>query len=231
MLKKTNRRSWWALPAALSLLLMAAAPHQNDKKGSVIDEALAKAYPGAKIERVTCVLTPEQRKKVGKLGAQDGYPRKTTFAYLAKKDGKVVGTAFFDSHVVRTKRETLMLLVSPEGALAGVETLAFKEPPEYMAQDSFFRALKGRRQGRDLQLGRGLDGTTGATLTCAAVAKAGRRVLGLHAVLGKKVGRSTVGDEPKPTPKPSPKPPKKDPSQGKTRPEITPSGAARTRGL
>lgn len=161
----------------------------GDKKPSVIDRALEKAFPKAEIERVTCVLTPKQRERVGKLGDQSGFPRKTTFAYVAKRKGKVIGTAFFDSHVVRTKRETLMVLVAPDGQLLGVETIAFLEPEEYVAQDSFYDSLKGRGQGRALQLGRGLDGTTGATLTCRAVAEASRRVLGLHEVLGKKVGR------------------------------------------
>jgi hypothetical protein len=181
----------------LSSLLLAGGAAAGKKKPSVIDTALEAAYPGAKIERVTCVLTPKQREKVGKLGGQSAYPRKTTFAYVAKKDGKVLGTAFFDSHVVRTKRETLMLLVAPDGKLAGSKILAFQEPPEYIAQDSFYDSLKGRAQGRPLQLGRGLDGTTGATMTCAAVADAARRVLGLHEVLAAKVGRIEAPETPK----------------------------------
>lgn len=184
----------WVLTAAI---LLAGATAADKKKPSVIDTALEAAYPGAKIERVTCVLTPKQRERVGKLGGQSAYPRKTTFAYIAKKDGKVLGTAFFDSHVVRTKRETLMLMVAPDGTLAGSKILAFQEPPEYIAQDSFYDSLAGRAQGRALQLGRGLDGTTGATMTCAAVADAARRVLGLHEVLAEKVGRAPKREKPK----------------------------------
>ena len=65
----------------------------------------------------------------------------------------------------------------------------FQEPPEWLAQDSFYDSLAGRGQGRALILGRGLDGTTGATLTCRAVADASRRVLALHEVGGERVGR------------------------------------------
>ena len=182
------------LLTALAVLLsspLTDASAAGKKKPSVIDVALGAAYPGAKIERVTCVLTPEQRAQIGKLGDQSAYPRKTTFAYVAKKDGKVLGTAFFDSHVIRTKRETLMLMVAPDGTLAGSKIIAFQEPREYIAQDSFYDSLSGRAQGRALQLGRGLDGTTGATMTCNAVAIAARRVLGLHEVLAAKVGRTT----------------------------------------
>ena len=195
-----SRFSFVAACAAVFALggLLSLGGASDDKKPSVIDQALEEAFPGAEIERVTCVLTVEQRKRVGKLGGQSEYPRKTTFAYVARKDGVVIGTAFFDSHVVRTKRETLMLTVAPDGALRGTRTIAFQEPPEYVAQDSFYDSLKGRRQGKELQLGRGLDGTTGATLTCRAVAEAARRVLGLHEVLGEKVGRDS--EEPKERP-------------------------------
>ncbi|QDV08324.1 hypothetical protein Poly30_38620 [Planctomycetes bacterium Poly30] len=188
MHSKTFSRKACAAVFVLGWLLSFAAMG-DDKKPSAIDEALEGAFPGAEIERVTCVLTPKQRERVGKLGGQSDYPRKTTFAYVAKKDGVVLGTAFFDSHKVRTKRETLMLVVAPDGSLQSSVTIAFQEPPEYVAQDSFYASLKGRRQGKELQLGRGLDGTTGATLTCRAVAEAARRVLGLHEVLGEKVGR------------------------------------------
>ena len=75
-------------------------------------------------------LSEAERKKVGKLGSQRAPRKSTTFAYVARKDGKVVGTAFFDSHIVRTKQETLMVVVTPEGKVADVETIVFQEPPE-----------------------------------------------------------------------------------------------------
>ena len=157
---------------------------------SVIDEALERAFPGCTVERVICRLGDEERARVNELASQKKFSKKTTFAYIARKEGKVVGTAFFDSHVVRSKRETLMLAVDPDGKLRGVDTVAFNEPPEYLAPDAFYESLKGRSQGRPLILGRGLDGTTGATLTCRAVADASRRALALHEVLGEKVGRA-----------------------------------------
>lgn len=173
-----------ALLAALVLVSGGAV----QKKPSLIDKSLAAAFPGAKIERVTCKLTAKQLGRVGEIAGQKAPKKATTFAYVARRKGKVVGTAFFDAHKVRTKTETLMVAVSPAGEVLAVDTVVFREPPEYIAQDRFYESLKGRKQGRPLQLGRGLDGTTGATLTCRAVADASRRVLALHEVLGTKVG-------------------------------------------
>ncbi len=176
--------------ALLAVFFVLAGPAPAEKKKpSLIDVAVAKAFPGAKVERVCMRLSETELEKVGKLASQRAPKKSTTFAYVARKEGKVVGTAFFDSHIVRTKRETLMVVVTPAGKVADVETIVFQEPPEWLAQDAFYESLPGRGQGRALILGRGLDGTTGATLTCRAVADASRRVLALHEVGGERVGR------------------------------------------
>jgi len=193
-------------------LLVSFAAAGDDSKPSRIDAALAIAFPGCEVERVTCTLDEKQREAVAKLASQKEFTKASTFAYVARKDGKVVGTAFFDSHVVRTKRESLLIAVDPAGRVLRVDTIVFQEPPEYVAQEAFYTSLEGRAQGRELQLGRGLDGTTGATLTCRAVADAARRVLAVHSVLGEKVGAQP---QPKPKPKPEPKP-KPKPQRGET---------------
>lgn len=174
--------------ALLAGLFLVSGASPQKKGPSLIDKSLAAAFPGAEIERVTCKLSAKQLERVGDIADQKAPKKTTTFAYVARRKGKVVGTAFFDAHKVRTKTETLMVAVSPGGEVLAVDTVVFREPPEYIAQDRFYGSLKGRRQGRALQLGRGLDGTTGATLTCRAVADASRRVLALHEVLGTKVG-------------------------------------------
>lgn len=183
------------IPLALTAVALSFDSAWSRGGSEVIDQALERAFPGCAIERVVCRLGDPERAKVNKLADQKKFRKKTTFAYVARRDGAVVGTAFFDSHVVRSKRETLMVAVEPDGELRCVDTVAFAEPPEYLAQDAFYDSLKGRGQGRPLTLGRGLDGTTGATLTCRAVANACRRALALHEVLGAKVGRAKAGEK------------------------------------
>lgn len=181
------------IPLALTAMALSFDSAWSRGGSEVIDQALERAFPGCTIERVVCRLGDPERAKVNELADQKKFRKKTTFAYVARRKGEIVGTAFFDSHVVRSKRETLMVAVNPGGDLRCVDTVAFAEPPEYLAQDAFYDSLKGREQGRPLTLGRGLDGTTGATLTCRAVANASRRALALHEVLGTKVGRAKAG--------------------------------------
>lgn len=177
------------IPIALTAIALSFDSAWSRGGSEVIDHALERAFPGCTIDRVVCRLGEVERAEVNELADQKKFRKKTTFAYVARFEGKVVGTAFFDSHIVRSKRETLMVAVNPAGDLRCVDTVAFAEPPEYLAQDAFYDSLKGRGQGRPLTLGRGLDGTTGATLTCRAVANASRRALALHEVLGERVGR------------------------------------------
>ena len=185
-----------SLVAATLLVSFVSLDSAWSRGGSeLIDKALERAFPKCTIERIVCRLGDDERAKVNEISEQKKFSKKTTFAYVARREGKVVGTAFFDSHVVRSKRETLMVAINPDGTVRAVETVVFNEPPEYLAQDAFYESLSGRGQGRPLTLGRGLDSTTGATLTCRAVANAARRTLALHEVLGEKVGREKPAEK------------------------------------
>ena len=66
-------------------------------------QALASAFPaGAKITRQTFFLTKEQ-------SASIGVKEQLVIRYVGELDRKVVGYAYFDTHVVRTLPETVMI--------------------------------------------------------------------------------------------------------------------------
>jgi Na+-translocating ferredoxin:NAD+ oxidoreductase RnfG subunit len=146
------------------------------------ERALAEAFPGASIERRDAFLTELQSKRLEELAGTPPQSRVVPY-YVATKDGKPVGTAFFDTHLVRTLPETLMIVVDPAGAVMKAEVLSFDEPPEYLPKRRWFDLFGKRRLDRDLAAGRGIPAVTGATLTSRAVAEAVRRALALHAVL------------------------------------------------
>ena len=64
--------------------------------------------------------------------------------YVGKENGKVLGYAAIETENVRTKPETLMIVLTPEGELRNVYMLAFHEPPEYMPPERWFDLLKNR---------------------------------------------------------------------------------------
>ena len=103
--------------------------------------------------------------------------------YVATRDGKVVGTAYFDAHKVRTKRQTLMIVVGLDHRIERIELLAFAEPEDYVPRGNWYGQFIGKRLDDELSMKRGIRGVTGATLTARATTAAARRVLALHEVV------------------------------------------------
>jgi len=148
----------------------------------LVDEALALAFPDCEISRGTVYLTEAQR---GRIEALAGSKLESGIAhpYVALRGGELVGTAFVDVHKVRTLRETLFVVVSPQGEVKRLEVLAFAEPLDYLPRGNWYGQFKGKLLNDDLNLDRGIRGVTGATLTARATTQAVRRCLALHEVL------------------------------------------------
>lgn len=146
------------------------------------EEALSTAFPGATIKQSMIFLTAEEQKEASRLA---GIPVSSALVaqYSASRDGKNAGAAYLDTHVVRTKKESLLLIVNPEGKLMRVEVVAFLEPPEYMPPDIWYRQFDGRALNDEMQLKRSIHPVTGATLTARATTEAVRKALAIDQVL------------------------------------------------
>lgn len=145
-------------------------------------EALGIAFEGCAVERLAFYLTDEEKARATRLAGEE-CEASAVFAYVGRKDGKLAGTAYFDVHRVRTRREVLMIVVSPSGAIRRVEVLAFAEPLEYLARPSFYAQFVEKKLDPELQLKASIRGVIGATLTSQATTQAARRILALHKVL------------------------------------------------
>jgi transcriptional regulator of nitric oxide reductase len=64
--------------------------------------------------------------------------------YVGKDQDKLLGYAAIETSTVRTKPETLMIVLTPDGELRNVYMLAFHEPPEYQPPDRWFEKLYKR---------------------------------------------------------------------------------------
>ena len=147
------------------------------------EQALARAFPPPAVtERKTYFLTDAEREKASRL-AKAKIDSSLVVAYVGRGPKGLVGTAYFDTHTVRTMPETILVTVKPEGNVGGVEVVAFGEPEDYLPRPRWLRLFGGRRLDADLAVGRGLAHVTGATLTTHAVAEAVRRVLAIHSVI------------------------------------------------
>ena len=147
------------------------------------EAALAQAFgPRARVEARTTFLTPEQVTRVQQAaGAQLASPRVT--AYRGVVGDTLVGTAYLDTHPVRSQKETVLIVVTPEGRVGAVEILAFDEPEDYFPPPRWLDRFDGKALSKDLKPGLAVPSLSGATLTARAVSAAVRRTLALHAEL------------------------------------------------
>ena len=148
-------------------------------------EALAAAYPGADIVSERVFLTAEQRHRAAQIAARE-IPSALIARYLATRNGAHVGRAYVDTHLVRAKKESLLICLDASGKVRRIEVTAFLEPPEYQASPAWYRQFEGRGLEEDLNLNRGIRPLAGATLTALAASQAVRRVLAIDQVLEQK---------------------------------------------
>lgn len=141
------------------------------------EEVLRDVFPDAGVERETRFLEDTQARRLEGDGVKLG--SRVVIRYLGSRAGRPAGVAYFDTHVVRTLAETILVLVDPEGRVVRVEVLVFDEPPDYLPREKWLDQFDGVLLSDELSLKRGIRGIAGATLSSRAVTDAVRRVLAI----------------------------------------------------
>ena len=170
-----------ALSAAILMWLLACAVAAQG--GSITrEEALAAAFPGAAVKAERVFLTQDQMSQISELARTD-VKSGLVARYMVTKAGKLVGRAYVDTHIVRTKRESLLISLGADGRVRRVDVTAFLEPTEYRASERWLHQYDRRELTDDLAVQRAIRPIAGATLTTAVTNAAVRRVLAIDQVL------------------------------------------------
>ncbi len=156
----------------------AASPGQATP-GETLAESLDHVFSaGVLVERKIAWLDDEQlrtaRERAGP-GVELSSPMVTY--HEVTSGGVPVGRVFLDTHAVRTSTQTLLVVVSPKGAILSIRVV------RSMASRQWLDSFRGARLNPGLALGASVDAVAGATLTSRAVVHAVRRVLALHSVI------------------------------------------------
>jgi Na+-translocating ferredoxin:NAD+ oxidoreductase RnfG subunit len=104
---------------------------------------------------------------------------------VGKRQGKILGYAAIETETVRTKPETLMVVLTPEGFVDQVTLLAFHEPPEYQPPQSWFELFKQKHLA-EVEFTKSIQGISGATLSTRSALNSVRKVLTIYQILVKK---------------------------------------------
>ncbi|MFQ5767155.1 MAG: FMN-binding protein [Acidobacteriota bacterium] len=173
------------MTGSLLLTLMAQGPPATARVLMTRQEALELAFPGARMERRNAYLDEDQLKRVKSLcGRGVMVNRALVPYYLAWREGRLLGAAYFDTHQVRTQMETVMITVAPSGKIGRIEILSFNEPADYLARAAWLAQFEGRGLDAELSLKRAIHPMTGASLSARAITRAARRILAYHQVIG-----------------------------------------------
>jgi Na+-translocating ferredoxin:NAD+ oxidoreductase RnfG subunit len=146
------------------------------------NEAMELAFgKGTEIESLSLFPDEQQTAKIeqdAKIKLDSGL---FTF-YVGRSQNKILAYAAIETSNVRTKPETLMIVLTPDGALRDVHTLAFHEPAEYQPPASWFKKLYNRPLA-ELELNKGVDGISGATLSTRSAINSIRKVMAIYQVM------------------------------------------------
>jgi hypothetical protein len=146
-------------------------------------QALALAFPAARVERLSFVLSPGEKADVERR-ARTRLGSSVVAAYVGWRGDTLAGTAFFDGRIVRTMPGVFMVVVAPDSSVARVDVLAFHEPTDYLPPARWLGRLASRRLEPQRQREGGVEGgitrLAGATLSARAVTESTRLALALY---------------------------------------------------
>lgn len=163
------------------------------------EQALQLAFgKKAEVHHTTHYWTKEQRAAVAELAGVDRVRGTQTEYRRATKAGKPATgpSVWFDTRVVRSKAQTLMVVVDAKGKVSDLVVCNFEEPLDYKPIDRWYAQFEGRVLDKDLQLKKGIHGVSGATLTARATTAAVREVLAAHATAHPDPGKKAARPEP-----------------------------------
>ena len=144
-------------------------------------EAMELAFgTDAEVENLSLFLKDDEVQRIQQLARVKIDSSLFTF-YVGKKAGEVLGYAAIETHKVRTKPETLLIVLNAQGELIQVHTLAFHEPPEYEPSARWYAQLFNLPL-EEVSFRREVQGISGATLSSRAALDSVRKVLAVYQI-------------------------------------------------
>jgi hypothetical protein len=167
----------------VALILLAGSWGASPVRARVLltqEQALKELFPPPQtIERRSLYLDEAQARRAAELAGVPVTGRVVAY-YVGLREGRISGYAYFDTHLVRTLPETVLIVIGPDGQIRRIDILSFDEPEDYLPSDRWLQQFDRRVLDDELTLKRGIRPMTGATLSARSITQAARRVLALH---------------------------------------------------
>lgn len=164
------------------ILFLCCGPASAYESFITREQALAALFPDAEIKAETVFLTRAQMEEARTFSGVE-----VNSALIARyeilREGIEIARGYVDTHIVRTKKESLLIVLDAQGKVLRIEVTASYEPPDYRATEEFYRQYEGKILNEDLNIDRAIRPMAGATLTAKAANQSVRRILAIDRIL------------------------------------------------
>lgn len=170
------------LPALPSCLASTTIKAQITHLPQSIQKSLQSTWPRHQIHSKSYYLSEEEHTLLAQLNARST-PRRIHTFYSAYQKGSqnVEGYGIFDTHIVRSKTQTLFFHLKKDASIKEIRTIAFHEPNEYKAPQRWLMQFQRQQlKPKEKTLERSVDALSGATLTRRSVIHSAIKVLYLY---------------------------------------------------
>ncbi|MEE2975421.1 MAG: FMN-binding protein [Thermodesulfobacteriota bacterium] len=166
------------------LLILFLTVESHSTVWMTIPEALDTYFPNYKVKKGKIYLNKKTMARLEKTTRSEFKDKIYTY-YEAYKGNKRVNTAFVDTHILRTRTETIFVVFNNKGKVQSVEVLAFYEPEEYIMTKKWLKQFDGKNLRQKLIPREDIIEVSGATISSHETTKAIRRTMGLYNLLYK----------------------------------------------
>lgn len=136
-------------------------------------DVLESCFPGAAIEEQTYTLGADE---AAAIAAQVGRPRASYTVEIARSGGQVVGYAVLDQELGQHEPIDFVVAFAPDGTIARVEILAYREAYGDGVRSAGFRAqFVGKRGSSSMRAGKDIQIVSGATISSRSVSTGVKR--------------------------------------------------------
>jgi FAD:protein FMN transferase len=173
-----------SMPIFLAILVvLATAPAGGQQDTTVyltLDQAPARLFPGAQLERKEVIVTREFHEKLeaklGRVKPTVWEPKYVTFT--ARQGSEVLGYAVVVDEIGKVNPFTLIVSATPDFAVRDVALMVYREPRGgEITQKRFLAQYKGKRSSDPIRLDRDIVGISGATLSVQGANRAVHKAL------------------------------------------------------
>tara|TARA_B100001029_G_C15057367_1_gene455479 strand:- start:876 stop:1331 length:456 start_codon:yes stop_codon:yes gene_type:complete len=149
-----------------------------------IPEALKLYFPNEEIKKGKIFLNTKRLASLEK-ASNSKFNDKIYTYYEAYNGRKRVNTVFVDTHILRTRTETIFVVFDNKGKIQSVEVIAFYEPEEYIMTKKWLEQFRGKNLRQELKPKKDIIMVSGATISSYETSKAIRRTVSLYNLLYK----------------------------------------------